>query len=508
MNKLVYLFELDSVRTSPHEINLGQKVMYDEIFVKGNTVVLTFNQLADSKAFLCVLENKKQHSQILELFKLGKIKISLYGNYRTASQYIINAVEKCINNLQQTTTDTTVNSISTNNESNSNPEFIFSAWPIDPMDQPLMEKIIRSLKYNDLNLLNELLEEQKQIAIKDLPKIKNLEKIINYIKLIIHIDMYEIPYLPARKEGLSTLSKYIDLVLDHYLTKKLPLGKYANLESIKISNQIFESALTNILQLKEKFEKPDPDNHYNINLRSDWHKLIKYNCESEEIKAVEKMLIDMCHNYTTENSINGISKRFTCIDSEEFWEDFEIHFVQYLSTHTEDTDLRKIQFPNWGSAVRFLKTNIIRGTVTSKKHPCKTISNHSLYSSNRFHQHLTLIGKSLIRFVSLSIYIISAAIVILGVNTLKEFSSSYGFTLFKCNIWDEIVTTLLFGILSSLIGKLPFIHDLFDSVWDLILLFVDWIHYWICLQFSLKYEHRLNQFKKRQITSIKCPNSN
>ena len=46
MKRLVYLYELDSVRNSKKEIVLGQQALFEEI-VKGNTVVLSYNQLTD-----------------------------------------------------------------------------------------------------------------------------------------------------------------------------------------------------------------------------------------------------------------------------------------------------------------------------------------------------------------------------------------------------------------------------------------------------------------------------
>lgn len=57
MNKLVYLFELDSVRNSKEEILIGQKALFEEIFVHGNIVTLTYNQVTDSQAFLSILRN-------------------------------------------------------------------------------------------------------------------------------------------------------------------------------------------------------------------------------------------------------------------------------------------------------------------------------------------------------------------------------------------------------------------------------------------------------------------
>lgn len=51
MRRFVYLFELDSVRNSKKEIQRGQQALFEEIVKKGNTVVLSFNQLTDSEAF-------------------------------------------------------------------------------------------------------------------------------------------------------------------------------------------------------------------------------------------------------------------------------------------------------------------------------------------------------------------------------------------------------------------------------------------------------------------------
>lgn len=52
MRKQVYLFELDSVRNSKAEIERAQKALFEEIILNGNSVVLSFNQLADSRGFL------------------------------------------------------------------------------------------------------------------------------------------------------------------------------------------------------------------------------------------------------------------------------------------------------------------------------------------------------------------------------------------------------------------------------------------------------------------------
>lgn len=89
MDKLVYLHELDSVRTSPQEVAVARRALYEEIVLNGNTVVLTFNQLADSRAFLgLAMESEEMLSAIKGLMLCGAIKISRFGDKRTASQYL------------------------------------------------------------------------------------------------------------------------------------------------------------------------------------------------------------------------------------------------------------------------------------------------------------------------------------------------------------------------------------------------------------------------------------
>ena len=51
-SKLVYIHELDSVRSSEAEIKHARSRLYEEILINGNTPVISFNQLADSKAFI------------------------------------------------------------------------------------------------------------------------------------------------------------------------------------------------------------------------------------------------------------------------------------------------------------------------------------------------------------------------------------------------------------------------------------------------------------------------
>lgn len=93
---LVYLFELDSVRNSEKEIKIGQQALFEEIVINGNQVALSFNQLTDSESFLQMIENEKTYPEIISLFRCGALKVSRFRKYRTASQYIQDAIDKCV----------------------------------------------------------------------------------------------------------------------------------------------------------------------------------------------------------------------------------------------------------------------------------------------------------------------------------------------------------------------------------------------------------------------------
>ena len=58
MDRLVYLYELDSVRNSREEIIRGQQAMFEEIVKNGNKIVLSLNQITDSHAFLYAVQDK------------------------------------------------------------------------------------------------------------------------------------------------------------------------------------------------------------------------------------------------------------------------------------------------------------------------------------------------------------------------------------------------------------------------------------------------------------------
>lgn len=78
MNRLIYLFELDSVRKYPNVKNgvaftPGIKALFREIIAYGNSVAITMNQLTDSQLIKEAIEDDLAYSSLLQLFECGEI---------------------------------------------------------------------------------------------------------------------------------------------------------------------------------------------------------------------------------------------------------------------------------------------------------------------------------------------------------------------------------------------------------------------------------------------------
>ena len=126
--KYVYLFELDSVRKTDKEIIAGQKALYTEIVENGNIVVLTFNQLIDSRAFFSLFSIPGYRESIMTLFEKGAIRITQFNKTKTVAQYWLNAMEE-------------------------GKQFIYSAIPLKYTQYELVDILRRSLMYSDLSEL-------------------------------------------------------------------------------------------------------------------------------------------------------------------------------------------------------------------------------------------------------------------------------------------------------------------------------------------------------------------
>lgn len=384
MDKLVYLYELDSVHNSPVEILRGQQALFEEIVINGNQVVLTFNQLTDSQAFLCAIRDPKSYPHMLELFRLGALKISRFAppdsgeslderkreqlrirvkecrksyaslfrdnvlkSYpplppdapqrvlRTASHYIQNAIEKCLND--------------------DNDSFLFSALPFRSCDKEILSALSYALQYSDPSVLDTVTfcfpgedgpDEERQAR-------ERRDYVKRYVEMILQLSREP---LAANPEKIGVRVSFGDMLerIQQVCTGAFPeLGD----ETAQLLPQALDCL--EILQ-KTAFGPGRP-----IHNRSNWHEELR-RFGQEPAALLAEAVVDLCYNYTMEASISGVARHYW--DDASFREDFLCRLRLYWEDgrkgihQFQKGDLRALSLPTidkmppWDVAVRLLKS--------------------------------------------------------------------------------------------------------------------------------------------------------
>lgn len=323
MQKLVYLFELDSVRKSDKEILIGQQTLYNEIVGNGNIVVLTYNQLVDSRGFFSLLEDKKYYNNLVELFKSGVICISQFGDTRTISQYLINACS-------------------------SERSFIYSGWPLKSTQKRLLALIKRCLMYSDLNEINDYKEGtrsdkelldlfvevdgnlQPHDTTLSVPQCKDIiENLFHLIKTVLRLSSIHTIYVNPKPADEYAMS------LQKYLNNALKLTPTENID-------LWNKAVTELrsLDLVKNGSKDRSDYHHAI--RKLYNDSLK-NGNDADIKVYQyaEAIVDLCYNYQLEYSICNSSKHYNISefksDDPTDWITFSADFFSRLK-QTWNTD--------------------------------------------------------------------------------------------------------------------------------------------------------------------------
>ena len=342
MKKLVYLFELDSTCNSEKEIASAQHTLFKEILFKGNKVVLSYNQLSDSKVFFKMIENDKIYEYLIELFKLGCIKISQYRKsdneeVRTASQYIQAAIKKC------------------KAEKDNKNAYIFSVMPVSNQDEEL-DKIEKSLQYSDITILedelknieNKLQQNKIESDKKDVEKEKlRWKNIIKYIKMILLLSTENLAKNGSVTYETPRIFEIIEEIISFYHGKEVKLKGNTSKEIKKINllntNNNEECNLLNQATkiLSEIYDSIKNENGKNN--RSFWIRKIEEdkkskNIDPEKAYLLAELIVDLCYNYTVEMSIRGIYIEYALntdanikiIRSLEFKKNFEKRLIQHF----------------------------------------------------------------------------------------------------------------------------------------------------------------------------------
>lgn len=343
--KYVYLFELDSVRNSPEEVCIGLRAMYEEIMKNGNTVVLTFNQIVDSKTFLQAIYHEKNYKYIKKLFEKGLIKISRYGETRTIAQYALSSLAKNDNNQIFD-------------------RFVFSVLPEDYQNKETYNTLFNAISFSDPNLLNDLIAKNPVFIV-----------LKRWVDMILFLSRQEYAYHSRCNQTEEAFSTY------GFLKRVLNLSREGNdlglkqFLSAELLNNLFdevEEMIYSFIEVNEDESNVNASLNNNDCIRALNSRSLYYNCFDEllsvdaddpkmvtAIKAA-KAVMDLCYNYSNEHSILKISPHYHYDNDMEFAADFKRRFASYFQLHYVQENL----FPD--SNLEFLEKSKYRIVIKSR----------------------------------------------------------------------------------------------------------------------------------------------
>lgn len=325
--------------------------------------MLTFNQLTDSLAFLCAISDPATYPHMLELFRLGVLKVSRFAPpcpdgafadspkrvLRTASHYVQNAVERCLND--------------------SNASFLFSALPFQSQDKKLLTVLSYSLQYSDPSVLDAYWKTFRFPGEDGFEGEHQAQKLRDYVKryveMILQLSKEPLAANPEKIEGKTSFSDILELILPFCANPPGDDGDDGD-EVTKLLPQAHALLIT----LRQTMFGAN----HSINNRSNWYdELIQMGPEPPVLLA--EAVVDLCYNYTMEASISGIDRR---LDTASFWEDFLCRLRLYWKDGKQGIhqfqkgDLCTLtaheaqKLPPWGAGLRLLKATAPKGGCGSR----------------------------------------------------------------------------------------------------------------------------------------------
>lgn len=410
----VYLFELDSVRKTDEEVIEGQKALFDEIVCNGNCVVLSMNQLTDSRAILSMLHTDQQASVLLKLFQSGYLKYSRFGTYRTPSYYIQRSIEE-------------------------KRSFIYSSLPMKSNQYYLQEEVLNALKYADPSKISELMEKQKAsettISVFDeaigdrfiaspLSKkeaIETLEYLKRFVELIIQVSMYGEYALPAGEYTDTYPFRSFECFMEHILSFDFSLFASEQADASLTKMELAEAKCL-LTQIKEELVQPKR----NVNSRSEWLLCLLSRQEAHTMRILSfvECIIHLCYNYTVEYSMYNVSKHYETApflygENASFRADFfgRLRYEWERDSGHEERCLKEEsnqfqwfddtkQCPDWDLALRMLQ----KGSEPSIDEGRTALYENDYFKrrearkKQNYHHLIKIVGASLLSLIPIILY--------------------------------------------------------------------------------------------------------
>lgn len=478
MRKQVYLFELDSVRDSREEIERAQKALFEEIVLNGNSVVLSFNQLSDSRGFLRALADGETSRQIIHMFELGHLKVAQYRNergdlVRTASQYFQEALSK--------------NAKYARDNHNA---FHFSTFDGLGLSEEDFRDIQQAVAFCDVPLLSGKLYAKEALEAPQIsPEGRQHREhhnyiwnyIINVVTLIIAMSQSSFAMVePALSH--STLYEAVKHFIEDRgkLVAAIEVLSNANFDKQKLLTLLSDGKVHHLLaQIDANLSVED-----NKQSRSLWKERIRsFLQDSPDTCHVADLVIDLLYNYVVEDGIQDVCKHYQgSIGSDSFWKDFAARLTLYWNDSQSDREpSHKIHYyykenrPFSGAspeeAEAWLLNRIELAPWDTADHIVEKI--RSISSSEETYEQVYLTSRKAqkkylrIRFLRIFGSVCASIVLFVIINTvlgwvqgLAEIDSN---GIFLLSILFALISTIVFSILGSFISNKIHLTDLLDS---------------------------------------------
>ncbi|MCR4600508.1 MAG: hypothetical protein K5767_02035 [Clostridia bacterium] len=489
----VYLFRFDSVRTSPEEIRSALEEMHRQILLYGNTVVLSYNQITDSMAFLAGIYNEQSYGAVMNLIRNGRIKMSRYAGAGTPSEYMQNAIKKY---LDDETADT----------------FRFSGLPTGTRAADLEEKrrdlklVYEALRCSDPWLLRR--ESKRADVAGDAEAARRYVMLEHYVQMILMLSTREDTYIPERAAGENRpLTYYLDLFLESCeaggdgtaeagvtgVTGGKACAELAG-PGAERSSSAPVGVEPGVLDRSIRIIREISREHDMLLSRSLWYRWLRERWEAapdeETRRAVEftEALIDICYNFTVERSItsvlgheigeNGVADLISAIWRElsSYWKGFNTIHIPFCNRnlYAERMEAHRMYDESWETFDELRKVDlVISDNVAHPEDVTECGLPESLDRETLRRQHRRWVG-SIVLGIFRNIGVAFAYILLfIGIQEVLGMAQS----LFEMSVEEtaaplvrhvDMVTAVLgiiiFGIVSSMLSILGGVKDILDSI--------------------------------------------
>ena len=307
MNRLVYLFELDTAKTGRSDAENAELAIFNEIIKNGNKVVMSMNQFVDSRIMTSAMYDEASYKYVRRLFDEGALKVSLFADVCSVSQYVQSAIDKCLAKPRD--------------------GFIFGTLPVKGNDTELLNDVKNALRYSDLANMNKRLdneylklryENNPETKSELLENVRNLKVVQRFLSLVLKLSAGVKGNNPAKvTEGRSFL-EFIDCARDILKTESF---RRRDINACK------EKVLERLDGALAYFES-EGMSQKQIARRSTWLKYLDKGGRSGIVNELAVEIVNLCYNYAVQDTISGVSKQY---DDYDFDFTFRYDFVKRVN---------------------------------------------------------------------------------------------------------------------------------------------------------------------------------